>query len=167
MPDPSRRPLSELGSPALSNGSVYSILEDRERRIYISTNSRRLAAHPTATAAFARRSSPPITDLPLNQANRGAGLVDDRGRLWVGTIGGAAAFDPAAEFRDHRPKRLRLAGRPIGCVDCALFDRGALAHNQNRVHFEYALLSFFGESLTRYRTSWSGYDETPSTGRRR
>lgn len=159
--DPEPRPLSELGSPALSNGSVYSILEDRERRIYISTNGGVSRLTRTATG-FRKEEFTTDHGLPLNQANRGAGLVDDRGRLWVGTIGGAAAFDPAAEFRDHRPKRLRLAGRPIGCEDCALFDRGALAHNQNRVHFEYALLSFFGESLTRYRTQLVGYDETPS-----
>ncbi len=160
--DPKPRPLSELGSPALPNGSVYSILEDRERRIYIATNSG--VSRLTATASGYRKEEFTTEHgLPLNQGNRGAGLVDDQGRLWVGTIGGAAAFDPAAEFRDHRPKRLRLAGRPIGCEDCALFDRGALAHDQNRIHFEYALLSFFGEPLTRYRTQLVGYDETPSS----
>ncbi len=159
--DPEPRPLSELGSPALPNGSIYTILEDRERRIYLATNRGVSRLTPTA-AGFVQEEFTTEHGLPLNQGNRGAGLVDDQGRLWVGTIGGAAAFDPAAEFRDHQPKRLRLVGRPTGCDGCTLFDRGALAHGQNRIQFDYALLSFFGEPLTRYRTQLVGYDAHPS-----
>ncbi|MEO8195394.1 MAG: diguanylate cyclase [Thermoanaerobaculia bacterium] len=160
-PDAAPLPLSDRGSPALPNGSIYSILEDREGRIYVSTNSGVSRLTPIASG-FREEEFTTEHGLPLNQGNRGAGLVDERGRIWVGTIGGAAAFDPAAEFHDQRPKRLRLSGKPVGCVDCALFDRGALAHDQNRVQFQYALLSFFGETLTRYRTQLAGYEETPS-----
>ena len=160
-PAPEPRPLSEFGSPALPNGSVYSILEDHERRIYVLTNRGVSRLTPTSSG-YRKEDYTTEHGLPLNQGNRGAGLVDDRGRVWVGTVGGAAAFDPAGEFRDHRPKRLRLTAQPAGCEDCTLFDRGVLAHNQNRVLFHFALLSFFGESLTRYRTQLVGYDEKPS-----
>ncbi len=163
MDDPAAapRPLSDFGSPALPNGTIYSILEDGEDRVYVSTNSGVSRLTPTADG-FRQEEFTSEHGLPLNQGNRGAGLVDEKGRLWVGTIGGAAAFDPAAEFHDHRPKRLRLRGRPSGCDDCVLFDRGVLSHDQNRVHFQYALLSFFGEPLTRYRTQLVGYEETPT-----
>ena len=159
--EPAPRPLSDFGSPALPNGSIYSILADREGRIYASTNEGVSRLTPTSSG-FRKEEFSSEHGLPLNQGNRGAGLVDDKGRLWFGTIAGAAAFDPAAEFRDQRPKRLRLYGNPVGCADCALFDRGVLSHDQNRVQFHYALLSFFGESLTRYRTQLVGYEESPS-----
>lgn len=155
------RPLADLGSPALPNGSIYAILEDRDRRIYISTNSGVSRLTPTGDG-FHKEEFTTEHGLPLNQGNRGAGFVDEQGRLWIGTIGGAAAFDPRAEVRDRRPKRLRLSGSALGCEDCRLFDRGALAHDQNRLQFRFALLSFFGERLTRYRTQLSGYEENPS-----
>lgn len=161
VPGATPKPLSELGSPALPNGTVYAILEDRDHRIYLSTNRGVSRLTPTATG-YSKEEFSTEHGLPLNQGIRGAGRVDELGRLWIGTIGGAAAFDPAAEFRDHRPKRLRLAAQPVGCPECTLFDRGILAHDQNRVHFQYALLSFFGEPLTRYRTQLVGYDENPS-----
>jgi diguanylate cyclase (GGDEF)-like protein len=160
-PAPTPKPISDLGAPVLPNGTVYSILEDRNRRIYLSTNRGVSRLTPTATG-YAKEEFTTEHGLPLNQGNRGAGRVDESGRLWIGTIGGAAAFDPAGEFRDHRPKRLRLTAQPVGCAGCRLFDRGALAHDRNRIHFQYALLSFFGEPLTRYRTQLSGYDENPS-----
>lgn len=164
MDDPDATPgaLSDRGSPALPNGSIYSILEDREGRIYASTNSGVSRLTPIESG-FRKEEFTTEHGLPLNQGNRGAGLVDSRGRLWIGTIGGAAAFDPLAEFHDQRPKRLRLRGKPVGCVGCELFDRGALTHDQNRVQFQYALLSFFGETLTRYRTQLVGYEENPSS----
>jgi diguanylate cyclase (GGDEF)-like protein len=160
-PEAALRPLSDPGSAALPNGSIYALLEDRRRRVYVVTNSGVSRLTPT-DSGFRKEEFTSEHGLPLNQGNRGAGLVDGRGRLWVGTIGGAAAFDPAAEFRDRRPKRLRLHGRPVGCDECELFDRGVLAHGQNRIQFQFALLSFFGESLTRYRTQLVGYDELPS-----
>lgn len=161
-PAPEPKPLSTLGSPALPNGSVYSILEDRERRIYVLTNSGVSRLTPTS-AGYRKEEFTTEHGLPLNQGNRGAGIVDSRGRVWVGTVGGAAAFDPADETRDHWPKQLRLTAQPADCADCRLFDRGVLAYDQNRVLFHYALLSFFGESLTRYRTQLVGFDESPST----
>ena len=121
--------------------------------------SRRLAAHPDGDRLFQGG----VHDRARTAAQSGQSAVPagwtSVGRLWVGTIGGAAAFDPAEEFRDHRPKRLRLSAQPVGCPECALFDRGVLAHDQNRVQFQYVLLSFFGEPLTRYRTQLAGYDE--------
>ncbi|MEO7794413.1 MAG: diguanylate cyclase [Thermoanaerobaculia bacterium] len=160
-PMPMPRPLAGPGTPALPSGSIYSILEDRERRIYVSTNSGVSRLTPIG-AGFRKEEFSSEHGLPLNQGNRGAGLVDARGRLWIGTIGGAAAFDPAEELHDQRMKRLRLDAKPAGCASCALFDRGVLAHDQNRVQFRYTLLSFFGESLTRYRTQLVGYEESPS-----
>ena len=119
------------GSPALPNGSVYSILEDRERRIYISTNSGVSRLTRTATG-FRKEEFTTDHGLPLNQGNRGAGLVDDRGRLWVGTIGGAAAFDPAGRVPRPAAETASPARQDRSAAsECALFDRGALAHNQN------------------------------------
>jgi diguanylate cyclase (GGDEF)-like protein len=159
--EPQPKPLTELGSPALPNGSVYSILEDRERRIYALTN-RGVSRLTPSGSGFREEQFTTEHGLPLNQGNRGAGLVDARGRVWFGTVGGAAAFDPAGEYRDRQPKRLRLSAQPVGCPDCTLFDRGALDHDQNRIQFRYALLSFLGEPFTRYRTQLEGYDERPS-----
>ncbi|MEO8276426.1 MAG: diguanylate cyclase [Thermoanaerobaculia bacterium] len=160
-PAPQPRPFAGAGSPALPNGSVYSILEDSSRRLYLLTNSGVSRLTPTRDG-FRQEEFTTEHGLPLNQGNRGAGLVDRHGRIWFGTVGGAAAFDPALEFRDRWPKRLRLRAQPADCENCELLDRGVLRHGQNRILFHYALLSFFGEPLTRYRSQLVGLDAAPS-----
>jgi diguanylate cyclase (GGDEF)-like protein len=153
-------PLASRGYPALPNGSVYAILEDAARRIYVLTNR---GVTRLSRAAEGKEAESFTTEhgLPLNQGNRGAGLVDYAGRVWIGTVGGAAAFDPRLETNDRVPKKLLLSAAPVDCEECAIFDRQRLPYGQRGIRFRYQLLSFFGEPLTTYRTELAGHETEP------
>ncbi|MGE0641537.1 MAG: diguanylate cyclase [Thermoanaerobaculia bacterium] len=156
--------LHDAGYPELPNGSVYAILEDETGRVYVLTNRgvSRYSPSPDGESAYRLEQFTTQHGLPLNQGNRGTALRDDEGRLWFGTVGGAAAFDPRAELVDRRPKRLRLEAEALDCASCEIFDGALLDHDQNRLRFRFALLSYFGEPLTRYRTFLDGHEQSPS-----
>ena len=162
--DPSSGPQAsdQAGYPMLPNGTVYAILEDDSRRLYVLTNSGVSRLTPGSGTGLPGHLDHFTTEhgLPLNQGNRGAFQKDPEGRLWFGTVGGAAAFDPQLELVDRRPKRMRLAASALDCDDCELCDGGLLDHDQNRILFRYSLLSFFGERLTRFRSQLEGHEPT-------
>lgn len=162
--------LTDATEPRLPNNTVYKILSDSERRLYMLTNRGVVRLTPAA-----RRDRPgqPLFDvftftvedgLPLNQCNRNAGMVDRLGRIWVGTVGGAAVFDPGLEARDYTPKPLLVQGTLVQGKGPARRLQGgvSLAFNENDIDFEYALLSFFRQEDTRYRTQLVGFDLQPS-----
>lgn len=151
--------------PGLPNEVVYRILEDGARRLYVLTNRgvARLTELESATDGSARYQVETFSHedgLPLNQGNRGAGMVDRFGRIWVGTVGGASVLDPREERPDRESKPLLLTGS-LPDAGRALRDGAVLAHDEARVVFDFALLSFFREGETRYRTQMVGLEPAP------
>jgi len=162
--------LTDATDPPLPNNTVYKILSDADRRLYMFTN-KGVARLTPATRNNGQVG--PVFDvftftvedgLPLNQCNRNAGMVDRLGRIWVGTVGGAAVFDPGLEARDYTPKPLLVQGTLVQREGSSRRLRGgaSLAFNENDIDFEYALLSFFRQEDTRYRAQLVGFDPQPS-----
>ncbi|MBI4914624.1 MAG: diguanylate cyclase [Acidobacteria bacterium] len=158
--------LTDASSPALPNNVVYQILEDRSGQLYLLTNKGVARLTPRD-----REGSGPRFDvftftvedgLPLHQCNRGAGIVDRRGRVWVGTVGGAAVLDPVHAPLDTAPKRLLLTGSLPEQPERRLDADASLAYDEDHVVFDYALLSLFREGDTRYRTQLAPLDGEPS-----
>jgi signal transduction histidine kinase/ligand-binding sensor domain-containing protein/DNA-binding NarL/FixJ family response regulator len=159
--------LDDTTTPALPNNSVYQIQQDRQGRVYLTTNKgvARLtprAPTPDDPAEFSIYTFTTEDGLPSNECNAGASLVDRLGRIWVGTAEGVAFFDPSREVEDRTPKPLVIERVALNGVETALSGRGPLAHDENNLEFEYALLSFFRESDTRYQTQLVGFDRAPS-----
>ena len=159
--------LTDNGTPQLPNNVVYSILEDGGHRIYLLTNrgvARLTPRRPTAddTAEYEVFTFTVEDGLPLNQGMRGAGTVDASGRIWVGTVGGAAAFDIALEKLDRAPKELHLRASVTAGGPRQLRAGEMLLHDQASVAFDFALLSFFRERDTTYRTQLLGLERPPS-----
>ncbi len=150
------------GGAELPNNVVYDVLEDHRGRIYLLTN-RGVARLGRGDDGSVESSVFTVDDgLPLNQCVRGAGAVDRRGRIWVGTVGGAAVFDPARETVDRVSKPLILHAHRPRSGGVALRDGAALPFTEDHLVFEFSLLSFFRESGTRYATQLVGLDDTPS-----
>ena len=152
------RPLSDLGYPHLPDGVVYGVVEDASGRLYLPTNrgvARLTPGGAQGAAAWLERLTVD-EGLPASQASRGALAVDDRGRIWVGTVGGAAALDPANEPEDRAPKRIVLGATIADGSGRTLAPGTRLPHDRDRVIFRYALLSYFAESQTRYCTQLAG-----------
>ncbi len=161
------RILSTSSVPALPNNTVYRVEQDGAGRLYLPTNRgvARLTPRPSTAEDSSEFELTVFTTqdgLPNDECNTGASTIDPRGRIWVGTLSGAAIFDPKAELV-AAPSRLVIERRSV--VDDAgrqLAENDELAHDQNHLVFEYALLSYVRQTATRYRTQLEGYESRPS-----
>lgn len=154
--------LDDKTTPALPNNVVYQIQEDDRGRLYFSTN-RGIARVTLDDAQKATIETFGLEDgLPSLECNRGAAFRDDAGRLWFGTLAGAVVFDPQKEIPDALPKRLYLETMRVNDKPAAAISGLSLSHRENNVGFEYALLSYFRQSDTRYRTQLVGLEAEPS-----
>lgn len=181
--------LTDATEPALPNSVIYGICRDSAGFVYLSTNwgvARLSRSSPTAasTTGFELYNFNTEDGLPSNECNGGAMMVDSDGRIWVGTVDGAGLYDPKAATtpRTAGPLRIErtlvhgvtLAGSSMeapvgkdGAPDAVGPSAGSIAgrtldHDANDIVFEFALLSYFKESETRYRTQLVGFDEEPS-----
>lgn len=159
--------ISSAKYPNLRDDFIYQIRADAAKRIYLFTNKgiARLAAR-VPTADDPREYSVynfTIDDgLPSNECVAGSSLVDSHGRIWAGTVNGVAVYDPAREFTDHTPRPLYLQRTWVAGTETPLTPNASLSHKQNRLAFEFALLSHYREHATLYRTELVGLDGAPT-----
>ncbi len=159
--------LSDMTTPALPDNTIYQVQEDRSGRIYLFTNKGVARVTATASAsdaplAFSVETFTVEHGLPSSECNGGAAFVDSLGRVWAGTIGGAAVLDPSDVVDDTTPKPLHIESVTVGRSDRPLADGAELRHDENTVEFRFALLSFVREQGTAYRTQLVGLDAEPS-----
>lgn len=158
--------LNDDSRPPLPNSVIYQMLEDLSGRLYVLTNKGVVRLTPnksgSETNEYQVYTFTVSNGLPLNQGVRGSGMRDSRGRIWIGTVGGAAVYDPAREMLDRAPKKLFLSGMVIADQHNPLLPNNALPYDKNHLVFEFALLSYFREQDTRYRTQMVGLDSLPS-----
>ena len=157
----------------LPNNTIYQVREDARGRIYLSHNKgvTRLTPRHNKTGEATTEDAAAEYDvytfttedgLPSNEGNGGVSLVDSAGRIWVGTVGGAAVFDPAQELSARAAKSLYIEHVSINEKPRAFAGVQSLGHNENHLTFEYALLSFAHEEGTRYRTQLVGLEKEAS-----
>ncbi len=156
------RTISDETQPALPNNTVYKILSDALGRVYVATNKGVARLTPDGSDSFTVYVFTTDDGLPSNECNANAGLVDSKGRLWVGTVAGAAMFDPYSEVEDRVTKPLHVNAVYGRGRRRTLANNQSLEHNQSDIVFTFDLLSYFRESDTRYRTQLCGFDEVPS-----
>lgn len=156
--------LDDKTTPALPNNVVYQIQEDARGRLYFSTN--RGIARVTFDDPGGKKATLETfgleDGLPSLECNRGASFQDAEGRLWFGTLAGAALFDPRREIPDTTSKRLNLEAMLVNGRLIQARNGLSLSHRENTVGFEYALLSYFRQTDTRYRTQLVGLENEPS-----
>ncbi|MCS6885286.1 MAG: two-component regulator propeller domain-containing protein [Acidobacteriota bacterium] len=156
--------LSDTTTPALPNNVIYKICQDRQGRIYVMTNK--------GVAVLIGNKTSKLTDyliqtlniengLPSNECNQGAGFVDSKGRVWIGTISGAAAYDPALEVPNRKPPELHLERILVNGIPVKSLD-SILEHDRNNISFEYFLGNYFRESENTFRTQLAGFESQPT-----
>ncbi len=161
------RILSSSTSPALSSDVAYRFVKDKSDRVYVFTNrgiDRLTPRRPTNDdpSEFAISTFTTDDGIPADECNSGASMLDSLGRVWAGTGEGAAVLDPSREVEDQERKPI-LVERTFVNGRRAFLEEGAeLAHDENNMVFEYALLSTFREKATRYRTQLAGFERIPS-----
>jgi serine/threonine protein kinase/ligand-binding sensor domain-containing protein len=164
-PSPHWFVLSTKTTPALPDQCVYGVQQDREGRIYAFTNHgiARLVEQTGVTPEGFTVSVMTTEDgLPSNECNSGASAIDPLGRVWAGTVSGAAVLDATREPDDLSAKRLLLEKTLLYGEPFNLRGHPDLAYDQDTLSFELALLSFHRESDTRFRTQLVGLEKEPS-----
>lgn len=152
--------LSDSSVPALPNNVVSQVRRDRRGKYYICTFKGILRLSPRPEGGYDTYTFTVEDGLPGNGINPRAATIDSRGRLWVGTLYGAAMLDPAREMEDRVNKPLTIERVLVNNHPATSLLN--LAYNHNNLTFDYVLVSFFRESETRYRRQLVGFDPVVS-----
>ncbi|MBK6427182.1 MAG: response regulator [Blastocatellia bacterium] len=159
--------LSSMTTPALPNDDIVGLVADRQNRIYALTNKgvariTLLCRNPDGSDHISIEVFTSDDGLPSSECNARSGYLDSRGRVWIGTVAGAAVLDPEAETFDRSPSPLRITQAHQLKSGRELRQGHVLVHNENDVVFEYALLFYYREADSRFRTQLIGFDDRPS-----
>jgi diguanylate cyclase (GGDEF)-like protein len=141
---------------ALPRSIVYQLQFDGAGRIYAFgvEGVTRLRADAAAPGGYVAEHFGLADGLPGLEFNR-ASLVDHAGRIWGGSTEGVVMYDPAFESAPAPPRPLRLlAAREE--AGARLTDGIMLDAAQNNVAFDFSLLSYQRDHMTRYRAELSG-----------
>jgi diguanylate cyclase (GGDEF)-like protein len=91
--------------------------------------------------------------LPRDECNANAMQVDDRGRVWIGTVGGAAVFSPPMPTT-RKPSPLRLSAVLVDGLEVSAPAAGhalELPARSSTVELQFDLLTGEGERANEYR----------------
>ena len=154
-------------NPPLPSDSVQSVAEDRKGRVYLCTTrgvARLTPRTPTKdnAARFSSELSTIEDGLPSGDCQQAARLVDEHGRVWMGTARGLAMFDPRDEHVDNQPKPLLIDRAELADGSLRLHGGEVLSYRQRNLNFAAALLAYGGESRVRYRYQLEGFEPRPS-----
>jgi len=156
------RVVTEPALPALPIPKAYGAVRDGRGDIMVCTDygvfSWRPAGERYLVTAYHREDG-----VPHDECNGKALDVDDRGRVWIGTVGGAAVYTPP-ESTPRRPSPLQLTslrvdGKAARLVDGVL----ALPRADSTLELHYDLLTGEKESGSRYRVSLLGGEDASGT----
>ncbi len=155
----------ETTHPALPSDIVYQIQQGASKELYLFTHrgvGRLRLRMPTADDPSPYEASTFTTGdgLPSNGCTQSSSFVDHRGRIWTGTVLGAAVFDPALEPEAADPPPLRVTAASLeGKV---FLPEATLPYGKRSVGFSFTLLHFHREGDTRFQTQMVGLDAAPS-----
>jgi signal transduction histidine kinase/CheY-like chemotaxis protein/ligand-binding sensor domain-containing protein/HPt (histidine-containing phosphotransfer) domain-containing protein len=156
---------SEESRPQLPNNFVYQILQDAQGRIYLTTNRgvARLTPRPGEPDGYDLYTFTTDDGLPSNETSQWASMVDRAGHLWIGTSAGVGWLDPSVPEPERTPsplyvERITVDGREQSFSSPPL----RFSEPPSELVFEYALLSHFRETGTRYRVQLIGLQDEPS-----
>src|SRR4030095_2743633 len=159
---------SDLTTPGLPNNTIYQVRKDVHGAIYVSHNKGVSRLTPRYDEASGTLSSYDVNTfttedgLPANEGNGVVSCVDSKGRIWIGTVGGAAVFDPSQEIPSQSPSQLYIERTLVGDKPTVFGTSQTIYHDQNHLSFEYSLLSFAQEDGPRDSTQLVGLEREPS-----
>ncbi|MDP2875819.1 MAG: hypothetical protein Q8O00_06505, partial [Holophaga sp.] len=153
--------------PSLPSSLIYQLAHDDQGRVFVFTHRgvvRLTPRTPTTDnpSPFEVYTYTTGDGLPSNGCTMSSGFVDRKGRLWTGTVAGAAMLDLSQETQDRTPKTLLLEQVKLGSASHPVNQTLEIPWRSPRLVFEFALLSYFREEDTRYKTQLSGLEAQPS-----
>lgn len=144
----------------LVSDMIYKILEDRQGFLWLSSNRGLMKFDPDKMEVIAFNTSNGILS---NQFNYKSGFIDERGKIYFGSINGLITFYPDSFIQnDYIP--------PVVITQFKLFDKTGvyppdninnsnqiiLKHNQSSFSIDFASLSYSAPELNKYAYRMKG-----------
>jgi diguanylate cyclase (GGDEF)-like protein len=158
------RLVTEPVLPASPNPYTYGVVRDGAGDLVLCTDYGAARWQPLADGRFDVLRFQRTDGLPHDECNAGALHVDAIGRVWAGTIGGAAVYLPRTPAQRPRTPPLvieRLAADGIDLTPRASGAALALPAGTRNLLVEFALLSGEREGLNTYRSWLEGLEPAP------
>jgi len=135
---------------------VYFIIQDNDGNYWIGTNDGVIKLDGEGnTEIFNMRNG-----LAGHETNRAAGIVDSKGRVWIGTDLGLSCY--MSDFNRTKPpvpKILLYDLEDSKGVQYYLDDNSTIPYIDNTLNFNFRGISFVNEDLLVYRYKLEGYDK--------
>lgn len=129
------------------NESVYFIIEDNSKNIWLGTNNGVLRWDGKNLKRFNKSDG-----LSGNETNRAAGLVDSKGNVWIGTDEGVSMYTGnEIDYSKIKPKLILLEVENGKNEKFNLSTNLNLNPDENNLTFNYRGLSFIDESRNLYQ----------------
>lgn len=144
----------------LTDNTIYSILEDSKKRLYLSTH-KGINIVEFAADSFSIRHLQQSDGLASNECNQGAALQDSQNRLWFGTINGISRYHPESDQPNTLPPRVHITRVRVfeDPLPPTVFKNNFhLQHNQNYLKIDYVGINLPSPEKVRYRYRLSGID---------
>lgn len=152
----------------LPSNVVHKILEDKEHRLWISTNNG-LANYDPATRTICNYNT--SNGLPSKQFNYNSGISTDDGMLYFGNINGMIAFFPHDLNNSNKKQQVTLTEFKIYNQDVEIGDDAPLSeaipystavnlkHNESSFSIKFSLLDYAATETNRFAYKLEGIDK--------
>lgn len=143
--------------------TIYFIVQDKHHQLWFGTDNGVVRWDQQRKKAVAYSTTEGLIGL---ETNRAAGLVDSRGRVWIGTNRGVSVYNPSFDNINLyvpppwvRLLFLEVPGKtiPLEAVE-TLKAPYKLASEENNIAFHFKGISFLDERRVRFQTWLEGFD---------
>ncbi len=146
---------------------VYSVLQDPSGRVYVFTHRGVCQLSPRSPtfddlSPFKLRTFTTGDGLPSNGCTQKSAILDHLGRIWTGTVAGAAMYDPGEEVPDRTAKPFHFERILAGDRPQEGPQTFQVGWRKPGTLFEFALLSYYREEDTQYRSQLEGLEAEPT-----
>ncbi|MFQ5718414.1 MAG: ATP-binding protein [Acidobacteriota bacterium] len=146
--------VSRLERPALSlDRPVYFMVEDRDRALWLGTNNGVARWDGSTLRCFTVQDG-----LMGSEANRAAGVLDARGRVWMGLDGGVSVHDPRLDMPRPRGPEVTVLDVSDGRERLPLDAARSFEPGDNDLVFRFRAIAFVDEDRVQFRYRLDGYD---------
>jgi len=136
---------------------VYFILEDREKRLWVGTDDGVVRWDGSRTQRYS------ISEGLIGQeTNRGAGMLDSSGRLWIGTNRGLSIYEETPDYYSdgNPPPKLFLLDLEADGRKISLLQPVQLTDRTHDLVFHFRGISFLDEKAVRFKEKLEGFNDT-------
>lgn len=92
------------------------------------------------------------------ECNPNASCIDDKGRIWLGTIMGAVRFNPSEEIPNDLAPLTKITGIKISLKDTAFPSDATFGWKQNHLTFKFIGVSLTNPEKIKYEYTLEGFD---------